>query len=305
MIIASTPRVRQRLAILSQFELIMLAMSEIILHYTSVPEDTRLSQHWGQLEFARTQELVLRHLPAAPGRILDIGGGSGAYAAWLGSLGYETHLVDLVPVHVERARAIPQIRSAEVGDARKLAHQDASFDVALLLGPLYHLTESHERLDALREAFRMLRRGGLIFAAAINRFASLYDGLSRGVIDDSRFVGIIKQDLQNGQHRNPTDNPTYFTKAFFHRHEDLREEVAESGFKLLELAPIEGPGWLASDFEQRWFDPGRRATLLELIRLVENDSAMLALSLHILAIAQKPSGMPVTSSTLASSLGNR
>ena len=131
----------------------------------------------------------------------------------------------------------------------------------------------------------MLRRGGLIFAAAINRFASLYDGLSRGVIDDSRFVGIIKQDLQNGQHRNPTDNPTYFTKAFFHRREDLREEVAESGFKLLELAPIEGPGWLASDFEQRWFDPGRRATLLELIRLVENDSAMLALSLHILAIA--------------------
>jgi predicted SAM-dependent methyltransferase len=51
--------------------------------------------------------------------------------------------------------------------------------VALLLGPLYHLTESHERLDALREAFRMLRHGGLIFAAAINRFASLYDGLSR------------------------------------------------------------------------------------------------------------------------------
>src|SRR2546425_749697 len=66
---------------------------------------------------------------------------------------------------------------AEVGDARVLRAGDGSVDAVLLLGPLYHLTDRAERLQALDEARRVVRQGGPVFVAAISRFASLLDGL--------------------------------------------------------------------------------------------------------------------------------
>ena len=262
-------------------------MNEIIDHYDSVSEDSRLLSGWGQLEFARTQELILRHLQPPPAAILDVGGASGIYSDWLGSLGYTTHLIDVVPRHVERARQAAAIASAELGDARKLTRRDASVDAVLLLGPLYHLTERTDRLAALKEAHRVLRNGHLLFAAGISRFASLMDGLVRGFAYDPSFVPILAQDLENGQHRNPTGQLDYFTTAFFHHPEELKAEVAEAGFSLTELAAIEGPGWLVSNFEARWSDAAQRKRLLSLVRKVEHEPALLGVSPHLLAIGRK------------------
>jgi SAM-dependent methyltransferase len=261
-------------------------MQEILDHYEQVREDLRLTQGWGLLEFARTQELVLAHLAKPPGTVLDVGGAAGIYSAWLGSLGYETHLVDPVPRHVEQARANRAIASAQAGDARRLDWSDDSFDYVLMLGPLYHLTERSGRLTALREARRVLRKGGVLFAAAISRFASLLDSLVRGFIDDPRFVPVLERDLKDGQHRNPTGDPNYFTTAFFHRPQELKEEVNEAGFSVIELAGVEGPAWLARDFKGRWADPVRRDQLLALCRAVEREPALLGLSPHLLTVAK-------------------
>jgi SAM-dependent methyltransferase len=266
---------------------ILFRMSRIVAHYSENPEDDRLRSGWFQLEFARTQELILRHIPPPPQRILDAGGGAGVYAEWLGSLGYETHLIDIVPRHVEAARHIPRIASAKIGDARKLTHADESIDFVLLLGPLYHLTESADRLLALREARRVLRPAGLLFAAAISRFASLLDALRRGFIDDPQFAPILEGDLREGQHRNPTTNPEYFTTAFFHRPDELRSEITEAGFSSIEVFAVEGPGWLAKDFDARWADPARRRRLLDLIRAVEREAILLGATSHLLGIARK------------------
>jgi ubiquinone/menaquinone biosynthesis C-methylase UbiE len=265
----------------------LAAVSEILSHYADVPEDDRLRSSWGALEFVRTQELITRYLSAPPRVILDVGGGAGAYSAWLGSLGYESHLVDIVPRHVETARRTHGIASAVVGDARQLARGDESADAILLLGPLYHLTERDDRLRALREARRVLRRGGLIFAAAISRFASLVDGLWRGFIDDPSFARILERDLRDGQHRNTTSNPEYFTTAFFHRPGELQAEIAEAGFSSIEIFAVEGPGWLAKDFEARWADAARREQLVDLIRAVEREPILLGASMHLLGVARK------------------
>jgi 2-polyprenyl-3-methyl-5-hydroxy-6-metoxy-1,4-benzoquinol methylase len=208
-------------------------MQDIIDHYNQVREDLRLSQGWGLLELARTQELILRHLPKSPGIVLDIGGAAGVYSAWLGSLGYETHLIDPVPGHVEQARkASGTMASSEVGDARQLSAGDEFFDAVLLLGPVYHLTERGECLTALRESWRALRPGGVLFAAGICRFASLFDSVFRGFNDDPRFVPILEQDLIDGQHRNPTGDPNFFTTAFFHRPEELRRRSSRRVIRL-------------------------------------------------------------------------
>jgi ubiquinone/menaquinone biosynthesis C-methylase UbiE len=263
-------------------------MSEIISHYTETPEDDRLRSGWGALELARTQELIRRYLPAPPQTVLDVGGGSGTYSAWLGSLGYQTHLVDIVPLHVESARRVREIASAEIGDARRLSRADRSADVVLLLGPLYHLGERADRVRALEEARRVLRPGGSVFAAAISRFGSLLDGLIRGFIDDPAFAPILERDLRDGQHQNPTERAEYFTTAFFHRPEQLRSEIEEAGFSSVELFAVEGPGYLAKDFAARWADPERRKTLLDLIRKVEQEELLLGVSSHWLAIARHP-----------------
>src|ERR1044072_6645021 len=97
---------------------------EIATHYGSGYEAERLFRGAGQLERARTEELVKRYLPQPPAVIFDVGGGAGVYALWLARDGYEVHLVGAMPLHCEPARRASleqpghQLASISVGDAR-------------------------------------------------------------------------------------------------------------------------------------------------------------------------------------------
>jgi len=215
------------------------------------------------------------------------------YALWLAARGYEVHLIDAVPLHIEQAReasaAQPHtpLAEIEVGDARSLKRADTSVNVVLLLGPLYHLTERADRLAALREAHRIMRPGGVLFAAAISRFASLLDGLRQGLFDDPAFAPIVERDLTDGQHRNPTNHPTYFTTAFFHHPRELEAEIKESGFLYEKTLPVEGPLWLSQYVIDNFNDQQRRAQFLALMRRVEQEPLLLGASGHLLAVARK------------------
>ena len=162
-----------------------------------------------------------------------------------------------------------------------------AFDAVLLLGPLYHLVEREDRVACLHEARRVLRPGGVVWGAGISHFASLFDSLAHGFFDDSAFAPILARDLKEGQHRNPTGNPIYFTDAFFHRPEELADELLTAGFQNVELVAIEGPGWLAPDFERLWNDPAQRERLLSAVRQVEHEPSALGASSHFMAIARK------------------
>jgi ubiquinone/menaquinone biosynthesis C-methylase UbiE len=266
----------------------------IVRYYGDADEDSRLRAGWFQLEHARTQELILRHLPPGPATIIDAGGGSGVYACWLAAWGYRVHLIDVVPKHVEQARAASAqqgehpLASAEVGDARHLSHDDGSADAVLLLGPLYHLVEKEDRLACLREAYRVLRPGGLLWGAGISHFASLFDSLTNSFFDDPKFAPIVERDLEDSQHRNSTDNPMYFTDAYFHRPGELSRELLAAGFQVVEIVAIEGPGWLPRDFDRLWNDPDQREHLLNTMRKVEREPSILGATSHIMAIGRKP-----------------
>jgi ubiquinone/menaquinone biosynthesis C-methylase UbiE len=265
----------------------------VLQYYSDADEAARLRTTWFQLEYERTRELIRRHLPPPPARIIDAGGASGVYACWLASLGYEVHLIDPVPKHIEQAReastqqqTLP-LASIELGDARQLPNTDNSIDAVLLLGPLYHLVDKEDRIACLREARRVLRPGGLIWAAGISRFASLLDSLSSGFFSDPEFAPILERDLEDGQHRNPTTNSIYFTDAYFHKPGELSREFLAAGFQVLEVAAIEGPGWLARDFDRLWNDAIQRERLLNVIRKVEREPSILGASSHIMAIGRK------------------
>jgi ubiquinone/menaquinone biosynthesis C-methylase UbiE len=263
-------------------------LDEVVRHYEARHEEDRLVGGLAELELVRTQEVLRRHLPAPPARVLDVGGGTGVHAAWLLDDGYDVHLVDLTPGHVDRAlgRLEGAGLTAEVGDARQLGAADAAFDAALVLGPLYHLHDRADRVRALTEARRVVRPGGVVGVAAISRFASMFDGLARGFLFDPEFMAIARRDLADGCHDNPDDRPHWFTTAYFHRPEELADEIAAAGLALVEVVGVEGlAGWLAH-LDARWPDDGDRAVILEVTRLLEAEPSVLGLSAHLLAVAR-------------------
>ncbi len=264
----------------------------ITAYYDRAPEETRLEQDVFQLEEARTRELIRRFAPPPPATVIDVGGAAGAYALWLAAAGYEVHLLDAVPRLVAEAErrsvaAERPLASCRVGDARSLNLPDTIADMVLLLGPMYHLTDAGDRAQSLREAARILKPGGWLFAAAISRWASALDGLARDLLQDAVFANIVQQDLRDGQHRNPTERLDYFTTAYFHRPEELASEVGVAGLALHGVFGLEGPGWILPDVAQRMADPARRASLLSVARMLETEPSVLGWSAHLLAVARR------------------
>jgi SAM-dependent methyltransferase len=263
---------------------------EIAAFYNEGTEIHRLTQGLGRLELARMHEILPTYLPSAPASIADIGGGPGTYATWLAAAGYAVHLIDPIPLHIMQARQASAQQperaalSCTLGDARCLPLVDASVDAVLLHGPLYHLTTREDRLLAVREARRVLRPGGVLFAVAISPYASTIVGLVRGWVWDPDYLGMIREEILTGQHRRPA-NLRVLTTAYFHHPADLRQEVIEAGLQHVVTLGIQGPVWLAPDFESCWDEPLKRDVLMQIARLVEHEPAH---SPHMVAVARKP-----------------
>ena len=94
----------------------------------------------------------------------------------------------------------------------------------------------------------------MVVVAAISRYASALDGLAQKLTRDPRFVAIRNRDLAEGQHRNDTGDPAYFTTAYFHRPDDLRAEMEAAGFVVSHLGS-RVPCWILSTSTRAWDDP--------------------------------------------------
>jgi len=257
--------------------------SEVIEFYTSgYDEEARLSSSaHGVLEFVRTQELLRRHLPGTPTSVLDVGGGPGTHARWLVADGHSVHLIDPVERHLQQARSSCSC-TVELGDARSLTIPDQSYDAALLLGPLYHLPDRADRLQALHEAHRVLRPGGMMAAAVISRHAALLD---LAVTNRLCSEEVMQAVLDTG-HNDPAHG---FTTAYFHTAEELTSEMTEAGFTDVRLYGVEGPVWsVLKGIQAHTGEPLTDSPLLKCAvtaaRLTETDPALIAASAHILAI---------------------
>lgn len=263
---------------------------EIVEYYeTTFNEATRLtSTADGALELVRTQELLRRHLPPAPASVIDIGGGPGIHAQWLVRDGYRVHVVDPVSRHVEQAARTGA--TAEPGDARALTAADRSYDVALVMGPLYHLLDGTDRVRALTEARRVVRPGGLVAAAAISRYASLLEQTATTLLELERMGHSVANILRTG--RLEATRRAVFTTSYFHTAAGLQAELHTAGLTDVTLYSVEGPTWsLLKATEQHTGEsligsPMFHAALAA-ARIAEEHPDLIAAGSHLLAVANR------------------
>ena len=179
------------------------------------------------------------------------------------------------------------LKGYETGDVVDTGFSNEQFDIVLLLGPLYHLTDRAERIKALSEARRILKQGGILLSAVISRYASLFDGFKRDLVLDPLFFQLLKDDLHTGIHLNKTENLEYFTTAYFHTAKEIIAEIAESGLAFEKLIAVESFGWFINEFSEKLKDAVYMERFLSILRTVESNEDLLAMSPHIIAVARK------------------
>ena len=164
----------------------------IIDFYNHYDEDNRLVLKHGTVEFLTTMHYIEKYIK--PGdRVLEIGAGTGRYSHTLARQGYRVDAVELVERNIEvfRKNTLPNEKITIVqGNALHLsAFSDNQYDITLLLGPLYHLYNKRDKQQALQEAIRVTKPGGIIFAAYVISDGCLLDeGFNRGNISVADYI---------------------------------------------------------------------------------------------------------------------
>lgn len=267
---------------------------EVYDFYNAGAEIGRLESGLGKIELYRTKEILKKYIEGEE-TIYDVGGGIGIYSAWLAMQGCRVTLIDLAENAVAYAKAHMMKEctfSAETGDARKLAKPDCSADVVLLMGPLYHLQETDDRMSALREAHRVLKRGGLLIAAGISKYSSAIwalanYGVKNDFIDDPVFFAMLRDEILSGNHNRPREYPNLIAQAYFTTSGSMEREVEDAGFSVMSTHAVEGCIRCTPLLAEKWEDAGSRERLLQIVRMTEHDPELMGMSPHFMVVARK------------------
>lgn len=160
----------------------------LVDYYENYDEDSRLLSRRGNVEFATTMRYIEKYLQ--PGmRILEIGAATGRYSHTLAQQGYRVDAVELLEHNIEIFRQNTQpgeditITQGNAIDLHFL-HND-TYDITLLLGPMYHLYTEEDQLQALSEAIRVTKKDGVIFAAyCMGDPSIMMHGFKKGLIHE-------------------------------------------------------------------------------------------------------------------------
>ena len=137
-------------------------------YYQNYDEDGRLASRHGSVEFLTTMRYIDKYLSDGA-KIVEIGAGTGRYSHTLARRGFSVDAEELTECNIEAFRRNTQPEepvTIRQGDARDLsAFTNGTYDITLLLGPMYHLYTKEDALTALREAFRVTRPGGVVFVS--------------------------------------------------------------------------------------------------------------------------------------------
>lgn len=210
----------------------------LIDFYNNYDEDKRLALKHGSVEFLTTMRYINKYI--RPGhRVHEIGAGTGRYSHALARQGYSVDAVELVQHNMDvfRENTLPEENiTIRQGNALDLsAFPDDKYDITLLLGPLYHLYSKEDKEQAIQEAIRVTKKGGVIFAAYVISDGCLLDeGFHRGNISVADYIreGLL-------------DSETFAAKS---EPKDLFELVRKEDIdELMSIFPVTRLHYVATD----------------------------------------------------------
>lgn len=207
-------------------------------YYGQYDEDGRLTSRHGMVEYITTMKYVEQYLK--PGmRILEIGAATGRYSHTLAQRGYSVDAVELLEHNIEifKQNTVPgEPVTITQGNAMDLSDfTDNTYDITLLLGPMYHLYTTEDKLKALSEAIRVTKKGGIIFAAYCMGDASV---LSHGFIK-GQIYNIIEKCMIDPETFDTFSNPWDIFEL--HRKEDI--DALRGKFNVTQLHFIATDGY--------------------------------------------------------------
>ena len=176
-------------------------MNLIEEYYNSRDEEKRLLSQHGQVEYLTTMKYIHEYISHFPSPcILEIGAGTGRYSISLAKEGYSVTAVELVPHNLDILRSKldgTEPITAMQGNALDLSiFQDKTFDLTMLLGPMYHLYTLEDKIKALSEAVRVTKPGGYVLVAYCMNEATIiqYVFLANHLNDVTQMNSLLTED---------------------------------------------------------------------------------------------------------------
>lgn len=240
-------------------------------YYTSdYVEKKRHEDPFGYLQELRTREIICNHLKKGA-TVLDIGGANGVYSFFLADLGYDTSLLDITPLHIEEVKRENRNRKNRLtdvylGDAIDFSI-DRTFDLIILHGPLYHITDRTLRIKMLKNVRRHLKEGGVVLGFGIHRYAGLFYGIHSGRILDPEYKRVVLDEVKTGFR---SSGPTWY----FHTADELEGEFKEAGYHIEKTLNVTGQLWMLPNVEELISDDKRLNEILDLIRELEDETSL-------------------------------
>jgi len=253
-------------------------------------ETTRLEKH--QLERDITWRYLDKYLPPE-GNILEIGAATGAYTLELARRGFAVTAVDLSSNLIELCKKRVSEEGLEekvtfiVADVRDINELgDTVFDAVLLMGPLYHLVFEGDRKTAVKEAFKRLKPGGIIFSSFISRYG-IWGDVMKNLPHYIEFQDNLRLVMEKGRDSDPPDTASLGFRGYFARASEIAPLHEEIGFTTLVVAGIE-PCISADDESYNKLQGLRRELWLDLFYELSTEESIIAASRHLLYIGVKP-----------------
>lgn len=211
-------------------------MTELEKYYNKFNEEKRLNSRHGQVEFTTSMKYIHEYLPDDPhAKILDVGAGTGRYSVALAEEGYDVTAVELVKYNLSILKQKNSSVKAYQGNALKLSRfPEKEFDMVLVFGPMYHLLTTEEKVQALKEAKRVLKDDGIMLVAyCMNEYSILTYGFKQNHILECLENGKISEDFRV----QPEAEDLYD----YVRLEDMDAYNKAAGLKRIKVISADGP----------------------------------------------------------------
>ena len=208
-------------------------------YYNSFNEDERLLSQHGRIEYITTMKYIHDYLGTSiNARILEVGAGTGRYSIPLAQEGHFVTAVELVEHNIEIFNSkLSSIENIEViqGNALDLSRfTNDTFDITLVLGPMYHLYTKKDKLTALSEAVRVTKQGGIIMVAyCMNDYAII----THGFIDNNIKESLKTQEINEQFHVTPKPTDLYSRLTL----EEINDLNKKAKLKRIKIISPDGP----------------------------------------------------------------